>query len=219
MGLIQGGCAVIMVSIAIGIYRQKPDIQRYEAFLARQPIFVQFVIVAVLALIFAGGLDLITGKFAFPAWFFDSIGLIVHEGGHFLTSWAGRFIHFLGGTLFEIGVPAGLTLWFLLSNCKRLGAFTLAWSSIAMFSASRYSGDANTLELSLLGASDDIEDKMVSHDWYNILGMIGQLDAAPLVSDMFWSVAVVAGLAAIALPIWAAYLDHRSQAVFDQKLS
>lgn len=60
---------------------------------------------------------------------------------------------------------------------------------------------------------------MAGHDWHNILGMIGHLDAAPLVSDMFWSVAVVAGLTAIALPIWATYRDRLSQPKFDQKLS
>jgi hypothetical protein len=219
MGLIHGGCAVIMVSLAIGIYRQKPDIQSYEAFLARKPMFIQIVMAAGPALILAGSLELVSGKLASPVWFIDTVGLIVHEGGHFLTMWAGEFVHFLGGTLFEIGVPAALTIWALTLNCKRLGAFALAWTSVASFSASEYSGDANALELKLLGASDSIEDKMIGHDWHNILGMIGQLDAAPLVSDMFWSVAVVAGLSAIALPIWAIYRDHQSQAVFNQKLS
>jgi len=49
--------------------------------------------------------------------------------------------------------------------------------------------------------------------------MIGRLDAAPLVSDLFWSVAVVAGLTAFALPIWATYRDRLSAGTFDQKLS
>lgn len=219
MPLIHGACAVILLAFAIGIYNQKPDIRGYEALFARQPLFFQVVYVTFLAAIFASCLGIMTGRLTLLAWCFEMVGLIIHEGGHFLTSWAGDFVHALGGTLFEIGVPASLTVWLLVANCKRLGAFTLVWTSAATFSTSIYAGDAETLDLKLLGSSEDINDKMVAHDWHNILSMVGQLEAASWVSDVFWSIAVVAGLSAIALPIWAAFRDRHSQAVFDQKLS
>ncbi|MEM7460356.1 MAG: hypothetical protein AAF331_12895 [Pseudomonadota bacterium] len=219
MGLLQSACAVILVLLAIGIYRQKPDIRSIESDLARQPLVTHAMLAFLLTMILAGSLGLSQGVFAMPAEFIDTFGLIIHEGGHFLTSWAGRFVHLLGGTLFEIGVPAVLTIWFLRANCKRLGAMTLTWMSVALFSAATYSGDAQNLELNLLGSSDLIEHKMLGHDWYNMLTMLGMLEAAPLVSDVFWSMALVAGLAAIAVLGWAVLAEHRAKAVFDQKLS
>ncbi|MEM6557859.1 MAG: hypothetical protein AAF642_18380 [Pseudomonadota bacterium] len=218
LGLVHAACAVIMLIFAIGIYNQKPDIQKYESALAGLPILLQSGLSIFLIIILAGNLQLVTGLLAFPSWLIDAFGLIIHEGGHFFTSWAGELIHFFGGTLFEIGVPAGLTLWFLCRNCKRLGALTLGWMSVALFSVASYSGDAQKLELSLLG-SPSMEQKLMGHDWYNILRILDLLEATPIISDTFWSMAMVAGLSAIAVSVWAIYGDHRAKAVFDQKLS
>lgn len=219
MGLVHAACGVILMSFAIGFYRHKPDIQKYESILSGMPLFAQAMFTTFLIIILAGGLGFGSGPVNVSAQLIDTFGLIVHEGGHFLMSWAGDFIHTFGGTLFEVGVPAGLAIWFLLSNCYRLGACALAWMSVALFSVARYAGDAQDLELNLLGASGSLEDKMIGHDWYNMLGSLGLLDSTPVVSDVIWSMALVAGLAAIALSSWAVYIDHRAKAVFDQKLS
>ena len=218
LGLVHAACAVIVLIFAIGIYNQKPDIQKYESALAGLPMILQSGLPVFLIIILTGNLKLVSGLLAFPTWLIDAFGVIVHEGGHFFTSWAGDLIHFFGGTLFEVGVPAGLTLWFLCRNCKRLGALTLGWMSVALFSVARYSGDAQKLELSLIG-SPSMEQKLLGHDWYNILRIMDLLEATPVISDAFWSMAMVAGLSAIALAVWASYGDHRAKAVFDQKLS
>lgn len=217
--LLHGACAVIIIAMAFGIYRQKPDIRRAEAFLARQPLFPQAMYAMLLLILLGGSLDLVAGTLAAPSYFVDIICFLIHEGGHFLTSWAGRFAHAAGGTLFEIGVPAGLTYWALSRDCKRLAAFPLAAMSIALFSVAAYSGDALTLELDLFGSSNSIEDKMASHDWYVMLSRLGALEAAPVISDLVWSMALVAGVAPFALLAWAWYLDRRPQDVFYQKLS
>ena len=219
LGLVHAACALIMLIFTIGIYNQKPDVRKYESSLARMPVILQSALPAFLIIILAGNLGLVSGHLAFPAWMMDAFGLIIHEGGHFFTSWAGELIHAFGGTLFEVGVPAGLTVWFLRRNCKRLGALSLSWMSVALFNVAKYSGDAQKLELDLLGSPRTIEEKMIGHDWYNILSMLGLLDATPVISGLFWSVALVAGLSAIALATWVIYDDHRADAVFDQKLS
>ena len=217
--LLHGACAVIMIAMAIGVYRKKPDIRGAEAFLARQPVFPQAMYALFLLIILAGSLGLIQGRLSAPTHIIDLIGLLIHEGGHFLTSWAGRFVHAAGGTLFEVGVPAGLTAWALSRDCKRLAAIPVAVMSVALFSVAAYAGDAQTLELDLIGSSNSIEDKMATHDWYVMLSMLGALEAATVISDLVWSMALVAGLAPFALLAWAWYDDRRLNNVFNQKLS
>lgn len=217
--LLHGACAVTMIAMAFGVYRQKPDIRRAEAFLARQPLFPQVMYAMLLLVLLAGSLDLLRGQLALPVHFIDILCFLIHEGGHFLTSWAGKFVHAAGGTLFEVGVPAGLTIWALSRDCKRLAAFPLAVMSVALFGVAAYAGDALTLELDLFGSSNSIEDKMATHDWYNMLSMLGALKAAPVISDLVWSMALVSGLAPLGLLGWAWYTDRRPQDVFNQKLS
>jgi len=217
--LVHGACAMIALILAIGIYNQKPAIQKYEAPLSALPNPLHAAIPVSLISTLAASHPRVSATPAAPAHKRTYLGIIPHEGGHFFTMWAGDLIHFFGGTLFEVGVPAGLTLWFLRRNGKRLGALTLGWMSVALFNVATYSGDAQKLELNLIGSPSSIEEKMLGHDWYNILTMLGLLEATPLISDLFWSIALIAGLSAIALSGWAIYADHRADAVLDQKLS
>jgi len=218
-GLIHGACAVIVLTLAIGIYGQKPQPERMERRLASLGLPLQASIMALLFLLFASGLGVVSGKLTFPLFLVDTVGLIIHESGHFFTSWAGRFVHFSGGSLFEVGVPAGLAIWFITSGNRRLGALALSWLYVALMSVANYAGDAQDLQSSLLGASDRIEDKMAGHDWHNILTMLNLLDATPLISDLIWSMGVVAGLASVLLFGWTIYAVRTADGALSQKLS
>ena len=217
--LIHGGCAATVFAFALGIYRQKPQIGLIERRLASFGWPVQATILGLLILLFMSGLDMIEGKLNLPLYFVDLAGLIVHEAGHFYMSWAGRFVHAFGGTLFEIGVPAGLAAWFLVSGRKRLGALALSWLYVALTSVAAYAGDAQDLQLPLLGASDLIEDKMAGHDWHVMLSMLNLLDATELIADIIWSTGLVAGLASILLYSWTLLAGRSGRSSWDQKLS
>jgi len=219
MGLLHGACAAIMMSFAIGIYQTKPQPALIESRLAASALPVRASIFALLVLLFVSGQGVVASTLELPFFFVDMIGLIIHEGGHFFTSWAGRFVHVLGGTLFEIGVPAGLAIWVLLSGNKRLGAIALSWLYVALMSAAAYAGDAQDLQASLLGASDLIEDKIASHDWHNILSMLNLLDATPIIADIIWSMGLVTGLSSVLLYGWTMYTDWTADGVLNQKLS
>ena len=118
---------------------------------------------------------LYSGTFGFviglPKLFLDSGVLIwTHEAGHAALSWAGRFIHIFGGTLFQIGVPLSLAI-----ACKRKRYIT-AWlialwiSGAASLLCVPYVWDASKRALPLLGISGN-----EGHDWGNLLEMTGLL--------------------------------------------
>lgn len=96
----------------------------------------------------------------------NGILIWVHEGGHAALSWAGEFIHILGGTIFQIGVPALLTF-----QCYRKRWYTAASLGLWIVGTSclmsvPYIWDASKRELPLLGMSG-----AEGHDWGNMLTM------------------------------------------------
>ena len=56
----------------------------------------------------------------------DHVNFLIHEAGHILFRWCGRFLGILGGTLLELLVPFLLAVWFV---CRR----QLAGAAFAMF--------------------------------------------------------------------------------------
>lgn len=217
--LIQGACAAIVMALAIGIYQKKPRPAAMEQRLASLPLVVHATILVLLVLLFASSMGWVSGKLSLPEYFVDKIGLLIHEAGHFFTAWAGRFVHFFGGTLLEVGVPATLAIWFIMAGHHRFGAIILSWLHIALISVARYAADAQDLRLNLLGASDLIEDKMAGHDWHNMLSMLNLLEATPLIADMIWSVGVVAGIVSVVLFSWTIHAAREAERVLHQKLS
>ncbi len=219
LALIHGGCAAIVFAFALGIYRQKPQLALIERRLASFGWPVQASILALILVLFVTGRYVVDGMVNSPLFLVEIVCLVIHEAGHFFMSWAGRFMHVFGGTLFEIGVPAGLAIWVLMSGHKRLGALAMSWLFVALTKVAAYAGDAQELAAPLLGTSDLIEDKMAGHDWYNMLNMLNLLDATPLISDVIWSMSDVSGLSSILLFGWALYADRRQHGARDQKLS
>ena len=93
----------------------------------------------------------------------------VHEGGHFLLSWAPTAVHIVGGTLFEVGIPISLATWYShrrLPVCAALASF---WAGFTLPSVGRYVADARAMQLSGL-TNDGI------HDWNWLLGHAGLLE-------------------------------------------
>ena len=148
-----------------------------------------------------------------PHFAMDQSGFLVHEAGHYYLVWAGRFLNILGGTLFELGVPAGLAIWFCLLGHHRWTAIFAAWLSVGFFSVARYAGDAQDMALPLVGVGKE------GHDWHNMLSMLGWLEATPLISDLFWACGLVTGLGAILWAGWTVYVQGQSEPIESQKLS
>lgn len=207
--LLHAGCGVIVLALAVGLYRSGARPQSIETALMRLPMIGNLALIGLLTVLLGSSLGWIRGVLSFAHFLTDALGLIVHEAGHFFTSWAGNLLYALGGTLFEIGIPAGLAIWCAIGQYYKILSLMLGWMSVALFSVSAYAGDAQALELPLLGGTGDPEFDAQVHDWHSILSQLGWLEATRTVSDSFWALGLVSGVAAILLYGWTLQSGRR----------
>jgi len=110
--------------------------------------------------------------------FLDLVNLAFHEAGHLFLTPFGSTLHYLGGTLGQLAVPALLAVYFLLvGRASPLGAAVCAWwSGENLVNISVYMADARDLALPLVGGGD--------HDWNELFyrfGLLGE-DSVRIVS-------------------------------------
>jgi hypothetical protein len=100
-----------------------------------------------------------------PTWWdlLDDVNLAVHEAGHIVFGFFGDIPGVLGGSLFQIIIPAIFAGYFFRSRQRFSGAMTLVWVAQSMVNVSIYIKDARAQQLSLLGGENSI------HDWWYIL--------------------------------------------------
>ncbi len=125
----------------------------------------------------------------------DFVNLGFHEAGHIFLGFFGRFIMFLGGTLFQLLVPAVCLL-----HLKRRGAnlgwqLCLFWLGENLLNISIYAGDAIKQTLPLVGGGE--------HDWTYLLTETGLIAHPAGVAGVIF----LAGSAVIFLSFWFIGLD------------
>ncbi len=100
--------------------------------------------------------------------FLHFINLPIHETGHIIFTPFGRFMHFLGGTLFQITLPLIIMMAFLIQKKDAFAAsIMLWWSGQNFLDIAPYINDARTRSLPLVGGGQ--------HDWAYLLGQIHAL--------------------------------------------
>jgi hypothetical protein len=100
--------------------------------------------------------------------FLDYINLAFHEAGHIFLGFAGKTLHYLGGTLGQLLVPAALAAWFLLREEQPFAAALCCWwLGESLVNVSIYMADARSLQLPLVGGGD--------HDWNELFYRFGML--------------------------------------------
>jgi len=110
--------------------------------------------------------------------FLDLVNLAFHEAGHLFLTPFGSTLHYLGGTLGQLAVPALLAGYFLFAGQGRpMGSAVCAWwFGENLVNISVYMADARDLALPLVGGGD--------HDWNELFyrfGLLGQ-DSVRMVS-------------------------------------
>jgi hypothetical protein len=100
----------------------------------------------------------------------DLVNLVFHEAGHVILRPFGSTLHLLGGTLFQLAVPAVLVGYFLV---RRRDLFAVGvcgwWLGESLLNVATYMADARDLALPLIGGE---------HDWNELLYRFGALDEA-----------------------------------------
>jgi hypothetical protein len=138
--------------------------------------------------------------------FMHNILLPIHEAGHIFFIPFGEFMTVLGGSLFQVALPLGIAMAFLLKNRDAFGAaIGLWWASVSLMDVSPYIYDALYPRLTLLGGHTGEDGP---HDWIYLLGRLGKIPQA-----QHWG-AVAHGfgaMVAIAALVWAAFVLVRTR--------
>ena len=101
--------------------------------------------------------------------FMDLVNLAFHEAGHVFLTPFGETIHFLGGSLGQLFVPALLIGYFLLRRPSLTGAaFCTWWLGESIVNVAYYMADARELAMPLVGGG--------VHDWNWIFYRFDLLD-------------------------------------------
>ena len=120
----------------------------------------------------------------------DSLDLAVHETGHLVFSFGGETLTILGGTLFQLMVPAAFAVALWRAGDRHGATVPLWWVAQNCWNISVYIRDARAQELPLVGGGE--------HDWAMLLGQWGWLSRDGALADTVHLVGVVLYLVAIA---------------------
>lgn len=113
------------------------------------------------------------------------VDLAIHEAGHVFFLWAPNAVMLVMGNGFQALVPLVFAVSFVLVQRDLLGgAAALGWCAAALQDASVYIRDAPVRALPLLGPE-------TSHDWWQLLGRNGMLDAAAPIANVVWAVGLL----------------------------
>ncbi|MDQ3623577.1 MAG: hypothetical protein M3463_13980 [Verrucomicrobiota bacterium] len=97
----------------------------------------------------------------------DGVDLAIHETGHLLFSPFGEVATALGGTLFQLIIPAAFFVSFWRRGDRYAAAYPLWWMAQNLWNISVYVADARAQDLPLVGGGE--------HDWTFLLGEAGWL--------------------------------------------
>ena len=95
----------------------------------------------------------------------DNVNLPIHETGHLVFAPFGDFVQALGGTLFELIVPAVFLGYFVTRRDRHAASVALWWIAENLWYIAVYVADARRQALPLVGGGE--------HDWAYILSEMG----------------------------------------------
>jgi hypothetical protein len=125
----------------------------------------------------------------------DNADLVIHEAGHLLFKFFGKYIYTLGGTLMQIILPS-IILFYFFRNYYRTGMqFSLLWLGQNFINISVYAADAQARRLPLLGGNK------VYHDWHYLLSEIGFLQFDAEVGYFFFVIAILIFIITLIMPL------------------
>jgi hypothetical protein len=130
----------------------------------------------------------------------DNVDLAIHETGHLVFAPFGEVVTVLGGTLFQLIIPAAFVAYFLLRKERYGAAVCLWWVAQNCWNISVYVADARAQELPLVGGGE--------HDWAFLLGEAGWLARDVALARAVHGAGVMLYIVALALGIRAALADE-----------
>jgi len=129
----------------------------------------------------------------------DTINLFIHEAGHLFFKIFGRWIEIIGGSVFQVLLPAALLA--VTARQKISGiAWPAFWVGESLINVSVYIKDAPDRKLKLIA-------KGLIHDWNWLLS--DNLEAAEPLAAVVWILGILIAAASIGLGVYFAIKTYR----------
>jgi hypothetical protein len=122
--------------------------------------------------------------------FLDNINLPIHEAGHLLFAVFGDTMGLLGGTLLQLLVPIIFAAYFMTHADDHGASVAIWWLGQNCLNVSAYIGDAQLMELPLVGGGE--------HDWNIMLTQWGLLPSTEQLANLVRAFGVVLFVTALA---------------------
>ena len=130
---------------------------------------------------------------------YQGLNLALHEGGHLFLMWFGiDLLTVAGGTLFEVGIPLLVALYFWRQGDAVGSLVATFWAGTALLSVAPYMADARVQVLPLVTVGDG----PVGHDWFLLLEAVGLLGQDEALARMVRGVGLALLWACTAALVW-----------------
>jgi hypothetical protein len=143
-----------------------------------------------------------------PFLMIDLVFVPIHEGGHLLFSYFGRFLQIAGGTILQLAAPALLAIYFIFQRQLQGAAFCLFFCFEQLLPIATYMADARTQELPLLTVGDP---EYVTHDWNYLFGAFGVLDHDTQIASFVRAIGWAGMFGTVALFAWKSWRSVKSE--------
>ncbi|GGO31316.1 hypothetical protein [Deinococcus humi] len=124
------------------------------------------------------------------------VNLIFHEVGHVLLRWAGETVTLLGGSLFQLLVPAACVATFLRRGDRYAAGIVALWLGQSFAGVAAYIRDAPARTLELITGAPD------THDWWQLLVGWDALNLAEPLARAVFFLALPPVIVGAALALW-----------------
>ena len=128
--------------------------------------------------------------------------LVFHEAGHIILIPLGSFLSTLGGSLFQVLIPAICLVAFLRRHDAFAASVMLWWAGQNLIDVAPYIADARAQRLILLGGVTG-RDVPGYHDWNNLLSRTGMLELDETLAGLAHGAGALCIVVAVA---WGGYL-------------
>jgi hypothetical protein len=133
----------------------------------------------------------------------DSVNLVIHEAGHPIFSFFGQFISVLGGSFFQILVPAVFVIYFFFWRKEYFStSILLFWLGQSIINVAKYMSDAINQNLPLLGGDS------VIHDWNYILSSMNILKYTNVLSSITFNIGLMTIIIGAVLSLYFAWYNQ-----------
>jgi hypothetical protein len=139
---------------------------------------------------------------------FDLVLVPIHEGGHLLFSYLGKWIMVAGGTLLQLFVPFALAVYFMFSRQLPGTAFCAFFFFEQFLPVGIYMADARSQSLEYVTVGDP---EMAEHDWFYLFSHAGVLDHDMQIGGFVRVLGWIGMLATVAWFSWRSWKVRNSQ--------